>query len=121
MVEDIANAQNIRRACVDIGADRPLQIVFGGEHVIDPGAFVPVAPPGSWVPGLPGDREKPVKMRRRTYRGVRSEGMLCGLFELGWARHDQKGQEARETRHHVVVLHPRLPVGTPLPPAGMWR
>ena len=120
-VEDIADAQNIRRASVDIGATRPLQIVFGGEHVIGAGEYVPVAPPGSWVPGLPGDRKKMVKMRRRTYRGVRSEGMLCSLSELGWARLDQQRQDAPVTRQHVVVLQPGLPVGTPLPSAGGWR
>ena len=63
--------------------DATVQIVFGGlGKVVQPGCLVPVAPPGSRLPdpGKPNGR----KMRRRTYRGETSHGMLCSLAELGW-------------------------------------
>jgi hypothetical protein len=63
---------------VDVGADRLLQIVFGGPLNVEEGDMVPVAPPGSRL--RPGVK----KMRRRNYRGVSSHGMLCSLAELGW-------------------------------------
>jgi len=59
------------------------QIVFGGlGKVVQRGSLVPVAPPGSRLP----DPRKPNgrKMRRRSYRGEVSHGMLCSLAELGW-------------------------------------
>lgn len=71
------NADRIRVALVDIGSVEPVQIVFGGPPVILSGHIVPVAPVGS--------RTTNGRMRRRRYRGVVSEGMLCSLVELGWA------------------------------------
>jgi tRNA-binding EMAP/Myf-like protein len=68
--------ERIWLADVDIGADYQLQIVWGGLPILEEGSFVPVAPPGSRLPGG--------KMRRRRYRGEISEGMLCSLAELGW-------------------------------------
>jgi tRNA-binding EMAP/Myf-like protein len=81
-VQDHPNADIIRIARVDINAGKQLQIVFGGPPIVTPGCLVPVAPPGSRV-GI-GSQER--KMRRRTYRGTFSEGMLCSLAELGWDR-----------------------------------
>jgi|SRR5882757_4529871 len=72
------NAHSIRLADVDVGAGSKLQIVFGGPDVVVAGALVPVAVPGSRVPSAAK------KMRRRSYRGERSYGMLCSLAELGW-------------------------------------
>lgn len=70
-------------AGVDIGTDRQPQIVWGGVPVVTQGSLVPVALPGTWLPATK-DKAKPYKIRRRRYRGERSEGMLCSLAELGW-------------------------------------
>ena len=77
-VRNHPNADRIRIAIVDINAGKPLHIVFGGPPIVTPGCIVPVAPPGSRI----GPEKK--KMRRRNYRGMFSEGMLCSLAELGW-------------------------------------
>lgn len=52
-------------------------IVFGGNRVLKPGELVPVALPGIKLPN--GE-----KVRERNWRGVRSQGMLLSLDELGW-------------------------------------
>jgi tRNA-binding EMAP/Myf-like protein len=75
-VEDHPNADRLWLAVVDIG-DRKLRIVFGGQYRCQPGDLVPVAPPGARL--STGRR-----MRTRTYRGQRSQGMLCSSNELGW-------------------------------------
>lgn len=68
-------------ANVDLGDGPSVQIVFGGDHPVTVGDYVPVAPPGARAT----DRTKRVKkMRARNYRGQRSHGMLCSLDELGW-------------------------------------
>lgn len=74
------NADRIRLARVDLGTGDPVQIVFGGPPNVHEGDLVPVAPPGSRLPG-PHNMQK---MRRRRYRGESSYGMLCSLAELGW-------------------------------------
>ena len=70
-------------AKVDIGTDHQPQIVWGGVPVVTQGSLVPVAVPGTWLPATK-HKAKPYKIRRRRYRGERSEGMLCSLAELGW-------------------------------------
>jgi tRNA-binding EMAP/Myf-like protein len=119
-VELIPDSDRIRLARVDIGTGSFLAIVFGGEYQVTRGDLVPVAPPGSWVPGPRGLRTRPMKVRRRNFRGQRSEGMLCSLLELGWAR-DRASREAPETRNRVVVLKPVLHPGQPLPTPDRWR
>lgn len=74
------NADRIRLAWVDLGIGDAVQIVFGGPPNVHEGDLVPVAPPGSRLPGP----DKMHKMRRRRYRGQSSHGMLCSLAELGW-------------------------------------
>jgi phenylalanyl-tRNA synthetase beta chain len=68
-------------AKVDIGTDHQPQVVWGGVPVVTQGSLVPVAVPGA---RLSATKDKPYKIRRRRYRGERSEGMLCSLAELGW-------------------------------------
>ena len=85
------DANWIRRAQVAVGHAKQ-QIVFGGPDIVIPGDFVAVAPPGSRVPG------SPKKMRRRTYRGMSSWGMLCSTTELGW---EQNGDD------EVALLRPQ--------------
>jgi tRNA-binding EMAP/Myf-like protein len=82
-VLDHPRAEKIWLAHIYLGHGDPVQIVFGGlGKVVRKGCLVPVAPPGSRIP----DPAKPNgrKMRRRTYRGQPSHGMLCSLAELGW-------------------------------------
>lgn len=76
-------------ADVDLGQAHPVQIVWGGKPVVRSGSLVPVAPPGARVDGK--------KMRRRTYRGKVSHGMLCSLAELGWDR---------QVKDRVALLNP---------------
>ena len=60
---------------IDVGEEDPLQIVTGAQNV-KVGDMVPVAKHNSW---LPGD----VHITKGKLRGVKSNGMLCGLEELG--------------------------------------
>lgn len=77
------DGERIWLADVNIGTDRLAQIVWGGVPVVEEGSLVPVAQPGTWLPAMK-DKPNPYKIRTRRYRGVRSEGMLCSLAELGW-------------------------------------
>jgi tRNA-binding EMAP/Myf-like protein len=70
-------------AKVDIGAEYQPRIVYGGVPIVKEGSLVPVATPGTWLPPTK-NKPGPYKIRCRNYRGVRSEGMLCSLAELGW-------------------------------------
>ena len=65
---------------VDVGGEKPLQIVTGAQNV-HAGDFVPVCLNGAKLPG--GKVIKSGKLR-----GVISEGMLCSLSELGLTVHD---------------------------------
>ncbi len=65
---------------VDVGRDEPLQIVTGAWNV-HAGDLVPVALHDSTLPG--GKR-----IQRGKLRGVLSDGMLCGLRELGLDERD---------------------------------
>ncbi len=65
---------------IDVGAERPLQIVTGAQNVIV-GALVPVCTNGAHLPD--GKVIKTGKLR-----GVVSEGMLCSIGELGLTTHD---------------------------------
>lgn len=65
---------------VEVGGERPLQIVTGAQNVAE-GDLVPVCTNGSLLPD--GKTIKTGKLR-----GVLSEGMLCSLSELGLTTHD---------------------------------
>jgi phenylalanyl-tRNA synthetase beta chain len=54
----------------------PLNIVCGAANV-RAGAYVPVATVGTYLPVID------VKIRASKLRGVRSEGMICSLAEVG--------------------------------------
>ena len=60
---------------VDDGSGEPVQIVTGAQNV-KVGDLVPVARHNSWLPGG-------VHITKGKLRGVKSNGMLCGLEELG--------------------------------------
>ena len=65
---------------VDVGQGEPVQIVTGAQNVHE-GDLVPVAQHNSW---LPGD----VHITKGKLRGEVSNGMLCGLEELGLTLND---------------------------------
>ncbi len=72
---------------VDVGQDSLLQIVCGAPNVAV-GIKVPVALDGSRVPGpLHGQPkvEGGVVIKASNFRGVESQGMLCGCGELGFS------------------------------------
>ena len=60
---------------IDDGSEEPVQIVTGAQNVKE-GDLVPVARHNSWLPGG-------VHITKGKLRGVKSNGMLCGLEELG--------------------------------------
>ncbi|MBQ5813796.1 MAG: phenylalanine--tRNA ligase subunit beta [Clostridia bacterium] len=65
---------------IDIGEEEPVQIVTGAWNV-HVGDIVPVAKHKSTLPGG-------VKIEKGKLRGVKSNGMLCGLSELGLDERD---------------------------------
>ena len=65
---------------IDVGEEEPLQIVTGAQNV-KVGDMVPVAKHNSWLPGG-------VHITKGKLRGVKSNGMLCGLEELGLTQGD---------------------------------
>jgi len=67
-------------AQADMGGGETVQIVTGAQNVTA-GSYVPVAKDNSMIAG--GKRIKKTKMR-----GVVSQGMLCGLDEIGLTLHD---------------------------------
>ncbi|HEY9299470.1 MAG TPA: phenylalanine--tRNA ligase subunit beta, partial [Phormidium sp.] len=70
------NADKLRVCEVEIGADAPLNIVCGAANV-KADLYVPVATIGTYLPKVD------LKLRSTKLRGVRSEGMICSLAELG--------------------------------------
>lgn len=60
------------------------QVVFGGTRKLKRKDLVAVAAPGTLI--IEPFRDRPRRLRARNYRGQRSNGMLCSLNELGWAR-----------------------------------
>ena len=69
------DAEKLVICTVDIGVEKPLQIVTGATNVFE-SAMVPVACHNARLPGG-------VKIKKTRLRGVQSEGMLCSLKELG--------------------------------------
>ena len=65
---------------IDVGEEEPVQIVTGAQNV-KVGDLVPVAKHNSWLPGG-------VHITKGKLRGVKSNGMLCGLEELGLTQGD---------------------------------
>ena len=65
---------------IDVGQEAPIQIVTGAQNVKQ-GDLVPVALHNSWLPGG-------VHITKGKLRGEVSNGMLCGLEELGLTVND---------------------------------
>jgi len=76
-IEKHPDADKLKVCSVDIGANKPLQIVCGANNVIMGGKY-PVALVGATLPhGL--------KIKKSKLRGVDSSGMMCSAKELGMA------------------------------------
>lgn len=76
-VQPHPNADKLRVCQVDVGNKaEPLNIVCGAANV-RADAFVPVATVGTYLPAID------LKIRSSKLRGVRSEGMICSLAEVG--------------------------------------
>ena len=65
---------------IDVAEEEPIQIVTGAWNV-HVGDMVPVAKHKSTLPGGK-------KIEKGKLRGVKSNGMLCGLYELGLDERD---------------------------------
>ncbi|MDY6782538.1 MAG: phenylalanine--tRNA ligase subunit beta [Cyanobacteriota bacterium] len=70
------NADKLSVCQVDLGREAPSTIVCGASNV-RAGIFVPVAPPKTYLPAVD------LKLKVTKLRGVKSEGMICSLAELG--------------------------------------
>jgi phenylalanyl-tRNA synthetase beta chain len=76
-VQPHPNADKLRVCQVDIGeTSGSLNIVCGAANV-RAGVYVPVATSGTYLPAID------LKIRASKLRGVRSEGMICSLAEVG--------------------------------------
>lgn len=73
-IAPMVNSDHLFVCNVDVGRDRPVQIVTGAQNV-NAGDIVPVALDGAVLPG--GNT-----INAGMLRGVMSEGMLCSLGEL---------------------------------------
>lgn len=70
------NADKLNLAKVDIGKDKPINLIFGQMVVMTVGARVPVAVAPTTLP-------TGIKIEKKEMRGEPSEGMLCLDQELG--------------------------------------
>lgn len=73
------NADKLKVCLVDIGSDKPVQIVCGGSNLYD-GEKVVICKPGAEV-FWHGEGEL-VKIKETKMRGVSSYGMICGATEV---------------------------------------
>ncbi len=76
------NADKLRVCQVDLGQEETANIVCGASNVRSD-IFVPVATKGTYLPAID------LKIKSSKLRGVRSEGMICSLSELGLAKESE--------------------------------
>lgn len=69
------SADKLKKCLVDIGGEKPVQIICGAPNVAK-GQKVPVAKVGAVLPGN-------FKIKKAKLRGEESNGMICSLQELG--------------------------------------
>ncbi len=94
-IESHPNADSVRVTHVDLGDGQEHQIICGAWN-FEAGAIVPVAIPGSV---LPGD----FHIATRSIRGVESHGMICSERELGLG----------DLHEGIMVLEEDAPIGQP--------
>ena len=93
------NADKLSITTVDVGKERPLQIVCGAPNVAA-GQKVVVAPPGTTLHPADGS---PFTIKKTKIRGEHSEGMICAEDEIGLS----------ENHEGIIVLETQLPNGAP--------
>src|SRR5690606_4880086 len=98
--EQHSNADRLKVTMVDVGGNKPLQIVCGAPNVAV-GHKVPVATIGTT---LYDAEDKPWEIKKGKIRGESSEGMICAEDELGIG----------ESHEGIMVLDNDLVPGTPL-------
>src|SRR4028119_106901 len=76
-VQPHPNADKLRVCQVDVGNPSGLLNIVCGAANVRKDIYVPVATVGSYLPVID------VKIRASKLRGVRSEGMICSLAEIG--------------------------------------
>ncbi len=100
-VEQHPNADRLRLATVDFGAEEPLQVVCGAPNLAQ-GQTIAFAQVGAQLID-PGTRE-PRKLRKGKIRGVTSLGMVCSERELGLS----------DEHEGILELSTDAALGTPL-------
>ena len=89
------NADKLRLATVEYGADDPLEVICGAPN-IEVGQIVPLATVGCPMPAG--------ELKKAKIRGVESIGMLCSEREMGLS----------DAHTGIMVLPEDTPVGIPL-------
>lgn len=92
------NADKLSITTVDVGAEKPLNIVCGAPNVAA-GQKVVVAIPGTTVYPSKGE---PFPIKLAKIRGEQSEGMICAEDEIGLS----------ENHAGIIVLNTNIPNGT---------
>lgn len=99
--EQHPNADKLSVCQVDVG-NESLQIVCGAANVAE-GQYVPVALPGSV---LPGD----FKIKKAVLRDVESNGMICSLDELGI----EEQFISEQAKEGIFVFEEEVTIGEPV-------
>ncbi len=98
--EQHPNADRLKVTTVDVGQEKPLQVVCGAPNV-DAGQTVPVATIGTI---LYDEKGESFTIKKGKIRGVESFGMICAEDELGLGKsHDG-----------IMVLEDKWEAGTPV-------
>ena len=92
------NADKLSVTTVDVGGEKPLNIVCGAPNVAA-GQRVVVATPGTTVHPTKGE---PFAIKISKIRGEQSEGMICAEDEIGLG----------ESHAGIIVLNTTIPNGT---------
>ena len=100
-VDPHPNADKLRLASVDYGADQPLTVVCGAPNVAV-GQRVAFALAGARL--IDARSGEPRKLRKSKIRGVESAGMVCSPRELGIS----------DEHEGILALETDAPLGTPL-------
>ena len=94
------NADRLKVTTVDLGLDKPVQIICGAPNVAA-GQKVPVATIGTL---LYDDKGEAFKIKKGKIRGLESHGMICAEDELGLG----------QSHDGILILDKELEAGTPV-------
>lgn len=94
------NADKLVICDVDFGDGKPIQIITSAKNVYE-GAVVPVALDGSTI-------ADGTKMKTTDFRGVKSQGMMCSVEEMGL----DKNLFTKDIVNGIYILPEDTPLGT---------